>query len=415
MIVRFVTLALVASLVPACATVAQDAPPPPATTATTATTQKVGHFPFLEVDARSRQVKVECEALRCENPLEFFLCVTGTNEYESVLRSKVRPSHLHAALLMLGLQPGEPVHYSEAMQKWLPPHGPPLMLSVSFEEDGKTVTWPAWALMREIRTKRPMPATTWIFAGSRVMDNGVYAADRTGYLVSIVNFDLTVIDTPKLASNANETLEWEINPKVVPPTGTKVTLLIEPAGKDAYPPATQEIVPGGPVVTGVDLPLISIDAAGKIALNGAPVERASQLPEMLKKVASGERRIRVAIANTIEDNPAARDVINVLSAERLPFVTMPQADQWMRQATRPSFTAPEVAADDQLIQRLREKWNQAVAPRGEAVRDAAKAHYEVISQLRREQQRLIDEADKIQRLIDQLEKKYQDMTTPSPQ
>src|SRR5207253_959123 len=83
--------------------------------------------------------------------------------------------HLHAALLMLGLKPGEPVHYSEALGKWLPPHGPPLSLSVEFEKDGKAVTLPAWRLMREIKSKREMPPTTWIFAGSRVLDNGVYA------------------------------------------------------------------------------------------------------------------------------------------------------------------------------------------------------------------------------------------------
>jgi len=220
-------LALFAVLLSACASHAQDAP----------TTQKVGRFPFLEVDARTKQVRVECEALRCENPLEFFLCATGTNEYESVLRSRVRPSHLHAALLMLGLKPGEPVHFSEAAQKWLPPHGPPLQLAVSFEKNGKTVTLPAWRLLREIKSKREMPPTTWIFAGSRMMDNDVYAADTTGYLISIVNFDLTVIDTPKLASNANETLEWETNLDEMPAKGSKMTLIIEPAKEVVRPPA----------------------------------------------------------------------------------------------------------------------------------------------------------------------------------
>ena len=48
------------------------------------------------------------------------------------------------------------------------------------------------------------------------------------------------------------------------------------------------------------------------------------------------------------------------------------------------------------------------------MRKAARTHYQVISQLRAEQQRLIDEADRIQRLIDQLDKQYQDMTTPRP-
>jgi hypothetical protein len=72
-------------------------------------------------------------------------------------------------------------------------------------------------------------------------------------------------------------------------------------------------------------------------------------------------------------------------------------------------------ADEGQIRRLREKWQQAVAPHDASLRQAATTHYEVMTQLRREQQRLIDEADKIQRLIDELEKQYQDMTTPRPE
>src|SRR5436309_3522993 len=64
-------------------------------------------------------------------------------------------------------------------------------------------------------------------------EDGKYAADTTVYIVSVVNFDLTVIDIPELASSANETLEWEYNPDVVPAKGATVWMIIEPAGKDA--------------------------------------------------------------------------------------------------------------------------------------------------------------------------------------
>ena len=64
---------------------------------------------------------------------------------------------------------------------------------------------------------------------------------------------------------------------------------------------------------------------------------------------------------------------------------------------------------------MRDKWQRAVAPHDKALREAAQAHYDVINTLRREQQRLIDEADRIQRLIDRLEKDYQEMTTPRPE
>ena len=195
-------------------------------------------LPFLDVDAPNKTIRLACEAIGCRNPLEFFLCAAGTAEHESVLRSKVKPSHLHAALLMLGLTPGEPVRFSESKRIWLAPHGPALRMTVVFQRDGKQVEFPAHRLMRDIRSKRPMPAMNWIFTGSRVREDGTYAADQTGYLITVVNFDLTVIDIPQLASNANESLMWEVDPEVALPAGKKVTRVIRPADSDNAP-ATQ--------------------------------------------------------------------------------------------------------------------------------------------------------------------------------
>ena len=53
-------------------------------------------------------------------------------------------------------------------------------------------------------------------------------------------------------------------------------------------------------------------------------------------------------------------------------------------------------------------------PTGFKLTPAAQVHYEVITAMRDEQQRLIDEADRLQRAIDALEKEYQDLTTPRP-
>jgi hypothetical protein len=67
----------------------------------------------MPVDAKQKQVRVDCEVIGCTAPLEFFCVVSGTSEHESILRTKAKPSNIHLALLMLGLQPGEPVKYSE--------------------------------------------------------------------------------------------------------------------------------------------------------------------------------------------------------------------------------------------------------------------------------------------------------------
>jgi hypothetical protein len=296
-------------------------PTPTSLPATNAVAPAGGKLPHVQVDVAKRQVRVECQMLGIEAPLEFLCVATGTNEHESVLRSPAKPSHIHLGLVMLGLDPGEPVHYSDAAKKWFPPTGPPLNIAVEFtDKDGKLQTMPASRLMRSIHDKKPQPAHTWIFAGSKLMPDGNYAADITGYTVSVVNFELSLIDIPDLASNANETLEWEIDKSVAPPAGTAVAMIIEPLAVPASQPARE----------------------------------------------------------------AAQE------SER------PRSD----------------AAD---IDQLRQRWQQAVSPHRGELREAAQAHYDVILQLRREQQKLVDQADRIQRLIDELERQYQDMTTPQPQ
>jgi chromosome segregation ATPase len=75
----------------------------------------------------------------------------------------------------------------------------------------------------------------------------------------------------------------------------------------------------------------------------------------------------------------------------------------------------DVTLDEELVNRAVKQWEQVVGPKAAALREAAQAHYDAINALRREQQRLIDEADRIQRAIDRLERQYQDMTTPQPE
>ncbi len=307
---------------------------------------RIGKLPHLEFDLDKKQVRVECEALDTSAPLEFFCCETGTNEYESLLRSSVKPSDVHTALLAIGLKPGSPVTYSEALKKLIPPHGPPLRISLEYEKDGKVVRTLAQHWLRDIKTKKEPPHFGWVFAGSRVMPDGKYAADMTGYIVSIVNFDLTMIDVPELASSANETLEWERNPDTAPKAGTTVWMVIEPMGGGGDAANAPTTAPAQPVVA--DVP-------------SAPPADASPPPP----------------------------------------------------ATEPSLS--DVHIDQAKVDRLQKYWEEKVSPHAAALREAAEAHYKVMADLRREQQRLIDEADRIQRTIDALEKQYQDMTTPHPE
>src|SRR5947209_3510920 len=143
----------------------------------TPTTAPVGKLPHIEVDVQQKQVRVECEAVRADYPLEFLAVVRNGNEYESIVRSDAKPSDVHLALLMLGLKPGEPVRYSESTKTWLPPSGPPIVIWFEYDKDGKHERVPATRWMRDVHSKREPPAFSWVFTGSKTMSDGTYAAD----------------------------------------------------------------------------------------------------------------------------------------------------------------------------------------------------------------------------------------------
>jgi hypothetical protein len=380
---------------------AQDPTPAPATQP--GETRKLEH---IVVDVAKRQVRVDCEALAVDAPLEFLCVRTGGPEHETVLRTLAKPSDIHLGLLMLGLKPGQPVRYSEAAGKWFPPAGPPVRITLEYQKDGKTVRTTANKVMRNVTTKQPMPEEPWIFVGSRIMDDGNYAADVTGYVISVVNFELTLIDVPNIRSNSNELLEWEADLGALPPEGSPVTMILEPVGEAAAVDPQQ----AAPAEKPVDIVLILIKQDGALELNRKPIQ-VEQLADRLTQLKS-ERPVTVRIGTAGNETDATlRSVLEAARKADVQYEVVTPDE--LEDAQSPAATDP-VKADEARMQALRQRWEKAVRPNADALKLAAQSHYEVILSLREEQQRLIDEADRVQRLIEQLEREYQDITTPRP-
>jgi hypothetical protein len=293
-------------------------------------------MPFLSVDVKNKEIRVDCEAVKADYPLEFLAVVKNTNEYEALVRSEVRPSNLHLALLMIGLKPGEPIHYSDSTQTWRPPTGPGVDIWFEYTKNGKKQKVPAYRWMRDVKTKKEAPGMYWVFTGSRILDDNSYGADGTGSLIGVINNDLTILDVPRLKSRAIESREYERNPDMMPDTGSAVTMILTPA------------------------------------------------------------------AATEEESATTQSS------------TMPAARPTTTPVGQTGSGLSDVHIDQAKVDAARQHWNQMVLPHKDALREAAQAHYQAIADLRKEQQRLIDEADRIQRTIDDLEKQYQDMTTPQP-
>lgn len=192
----------------------------------------------------------------CHNPetprveLELIVCTPDSKEHESLVMSKARPAHIHAALLLLGLEPGEPgrIDVSGPAPAPIAPKGPAVRVTIRYvDEQGaaREVEPSAWIINGKTgerfgetkgEAKTPKPAG-FVFAGSRFVkrrDPGsgrtveVYDADSSGTVVGLTTFGSEVIAWREVISPDSWIQEpvWLADRAAVPKVGTPVVVRI---------------------------------------------------------------------------------------------------------------------------------------------------------------------------------------------
>ena len=251
----------------------------------------------LKVDRDAREVRIGCEMLPPDYPLEYICVGFGTAEHESLLRTRVKPSAVHAALVGLGLEPGRPVRWVPEMNKSFPPSGPPLWLDVEWTTaDGAVVRRPIGEVVRHIESKRPMPRRTFVFTGSTTgqMRDGseIYSADATGQLISLVNFETPTIDVGELKSSDEASLEWEIDTDAAPPAGSTLWLIIKPIGDDSDGAATRPATADSD--TG-NVASLSFAADGSVSLDDEKVAANEVIGRLQQDANDGSVRVKLHV------------------------------------------------------------------------------------------------------------------------
>jgi hypothetical protein len=151
---------------------------------------------------------------------------------------------VHAALLLLDMQPGRPGRWEASSDgvtvTRIAPEGDAVEAWV--ESGGVRVPLSSW-IADPVRGRR-FPEHPWVFAGSRMRSRPPergggeqYVADATGSVIGIVTFGDEVVAYREVLSDKVETdaPEWQAATERMPPPGTRVTLVLAPAAKEGDP------------------------------------------------------------------------------------------------------------------------------------------------------------------------------------
>ena len=236
--------------VPAASATTAPSPalPPPAT----AGLKFAELVPGVRVDREARVVEFDGTVpVDCHDPqtplvfLEVLCCTPDTREHEALVVTKVAPSNIHAALLLVGLEAGAPgmLDFRGKELKVVSPTGHPLTLEFVWRgADGvEHVDTPSdWIV--NVKNQSAFPATidnasAWKFAGSRMVSRRDRAsgqirevddADGAGTVIGLTTFGSEVVAFARVLSpeEAITPAEWIANTKRVPTVKTPVKVRI---------------------------------------------------------------------------------------------------------------------------------------------------------------------------------------------
>ncbi len=180
----------------------------------------------MVIDPEKREITMPGEIATWERNIEVLIASPRGRAYESLLVAPVRPFYFQLALLTLGLNPGKPV---DAVGSDKPAVGDPMEVYVDYldPKTKKNKRVRAEELLFDEQIKKPMRPHTWAFTGSRIVE-GRYMGDVLGDLIVTMHHPDTVVDNA-MANGTNDYI-YNVNEKVCPKPGAKVTITIRAAG-----------------------------------------------------------------------------------------------------------------------------------------------------------------------------------------
>ncbi|MBL4701849.1 MAG: hypothetical protein JKX85_11395 [Phycisphaeraceae bacterium] len=201
----------------------------------------------LVINHENQSVDIQAKVvLRDGDWLELLLCTPGTKEHESILTTTAKPSHIHLALIMLGLKPGNPMTGKKIGNelKITEAKGPLVAIDLIYEHQGLKHHVHANQWIYNKTTQASLKDHYWLFTGSSFLKNQdppIYRADANGSVITLVHFGDDLLARHTQLTSRNDNADWQAQTKKIPPIGTPVTVRLTPI--KSLPKKTQPKTP----------------------------------------------------------------------------------------------------------------------------------------------------------------------------
>ena len=189
--------------------------------------------PGVTIDWREPAVRVSGRVVLRAGPLEFLACFPG-KEHESIVLLEASAVHVYMALGLIGVSPGQPPTWDEDRGVFRRPVGDPVDVLLEWGPADRPRKAEANRWLREIEYARPPLSRPWVFAGSRRLNDGTLAADRSGAGVALVSFSDSLLALSRRHSSRDVELWVAANTDAIPPERTPVRLVLRPAQPRSY-------------------------------------------------------------------------------------------------------------------------------------------------------------------------------------
>ena len=240
---------------------AEEAPTPPAEGAPPQSLKEALeklNLPGIKINVEEWSVDVNATVALRDGLLELVACTKDTKEHESIVAIEAKPSHIHAALLLLGAEPGNPAvrkivgEGPDSRFIDLPPRGGMVDVYLVLDTPDGKKEYPITEFIEMARDEydyagnpvehekeaEPFPSHSFMFTGSVLVEQEEgqprsYIADYSGHVITLVTFGDEMMSKPGFHDDANHALMWQVNNEKLPELDAPLTLRFKPQRGEA--------------------------------------------------------------------------------------------------------------------------------------------------------------------------------------